>query len=765
MRRAAFTAACLASLWVLLTTPAQAQTFSFDLTLERDGEPNFNADPRIRGAAGTEALFTANMILSSAGIQGADGPQGWSTSLWHAGVELDSLSVEGTVTARQSEGGLVEDEVEGEKLSGGFVKYEAVDPARNGGREGVVQAVVFSFRRPLTLPPNTSQVIGRNTYRARVGPMGVIAFLRFEDDLIGSGQPVPNAVTFHGQTEFPLLGERLVVIGDGAVPETGRCDDGIDNDGDGWTDADDPECAGTGGEVCGDGADNDGDLLADCDDPDCQRRPACREVCTDGRDNDRDGLVDCADPECAGRDPCPPPEVCDDGADNDRDGRADCADSDCERHPACRIPEDCDDGADNDRDGRTDCADRECFGVGDCPAPEDCGDGFDNDRDGFTDCDDRDCASLLVCRESEDCNDGLDNDVDGRVDCNDFDCAGVAPCPPAEVCDNGFDEDGDGLVDCADPFCAAAPPCSSGGQAGEGFDLVLFANGAVREAAEGAGAGGPGIAEANVVDVSYASEALMEIVVYIVPFPGPQPEGVQGWSLSIRHPPQLMSVESATIAGTDAAEFFSGGFSKTEVADDPADGGGAGGDGDGDGIVSAVILSFSQPVTLDPTRPQSILRATYRLLDSLGALRAQSAGGDGGASPIAFDDGLRGSGQPVRNVLTVMGQTVTPVHFISLAIRRVPGNSFVRGDPNGDGRIDLADAVWSVNELVRGGRPSLCPRAADVNGDDRYDLSDPIFLASYLFRGGRPIPAPFPSCGTDGDTELACPEESVRYCP
>lgn len=56
---------------------------------------------------------------------------------------------------------------------------------------------------------------------------------------------------------------------------------------------------------CFDSLDNDNDGLSDCDDPDCRIYGRCRMVnsengrsCFDNIDNDGDGLVDCDDPEC-----------------------------------------------------------------------------------------------------------------------------------------------------------------------------------------------------------------------------------------------------------------------------------------------------------------------------------------------------------------------------------------------------------------------------------------------------------------------------------
>ena len=57
------------------------------------------------------------------------------------------------------------------------------------------------------------------------------------------------------------------------------CDDFVDNDGDGWTDCDDPDCFGNPActeQICDDGLDNDGDGYVDCNDFDCLDDPACQ---------------------------------------------------------------------------------------------------------------------------------------------------------------------------------------------------------------------------------------------------------------------------------------------------------------------------------------------------------------------------------------------------------------------------------------------------------------------------------------------------------
>ena len=64
------------------------------------------------------------------------------------------------------------------------------------------------------------------------------------------------------------------------------------------------------GRQCFDGKDNDNDGKSDCDDPDCQFYGRCRRRhgktterrCFDGQDNDHDGKTDCQDEDCR-RDP------------------------------------------------------------------------------------------------------------------------------------------------------------------------------------------------------------------------------------------------------------------------------------------------------------------------------------------------------------------------------------------------------------------------------------------------------------------------------
>jgi len=255
------------------------------------------------------------------------------------------------------------------------------------------------------------------------------------------------------------------------------CDNGLDDDGDGFVDCQDPDCksdpnCSSSPEICDNGFDDDNDGLVDCNDPECFTFPGCTsnpEVCDNGIDDDGDGLVDCNDPQCFGHPACQTnPEICDNGIDDDGDELTDCNDPECFSHPACQTnPEICDNGVDDDNDGLVDCNDPQCFGHPSCTAnPEICDNGKDDDGDGLVDCKDPQCFTYPSCKTGpEICNNGQDDDNDLAIDCDDPDCALDPWCQvKQENCTNKKDDDGDLLVDCDDPDCFKHPDCKIPGK-------------------------------------------------------------------------------------------------------------------------------------------------------------------------------------------------------------------------------------------------------------------------------------------------------------
>ncbi|MEC9476173.1 MAG: proprotein convertase P-domain-containing protein [Planctomycetota bacterium] len=112
--------------------------------------------------------------------------------------------------------------------------------------------------------------------------------------------------------------------------------------------------------------------------------------------------------------------------------------------------------------------------------------------------------------------------------------------------------------------------------------------------------------------------------------------------------------------------------------------------------------------------------------------------------------------------------TLVPLYLIALEGGGGPtGPVFTRGDVNGDGGTNVADAVFLLASLfVPGSDPISCFDAADCNDDSGVNVADAVYLLSSLFIPGSP-PPPDPSgseCGEDPtDDGLDCQQPGI--CP
>jgi hypothetical protein len=87
--------------------------------------------------------------------------------------------------------------------------------------------------------------------------------------------------------------------------------------------------------------------------------------------------------------------------------------------------------------------------------------------------------------------------------------------------------------------------------------------------------------------------------------------------------------------------------------------------------------------------------------------------------------------------------------------------TFHRGDSNFDLRVDLADAVFTLNHLFRGGTAPSCEDAADADDSGKVELTDAVVTLNHLFGAGPGVLAhPHPARGRDAmpDTLAPCRE-------
>ncbi|MGQ9590638.1 MAG: lamin tail domain-containing protein [Planctomycetota bacterium] len=76
--------------------------------------------------------------------------------------------------------------------------------------------------------------------------------------------------------------------------------------------------------------------------------------------------------------------------------------------------------------------------------------------------------------------------------------------------------------------------------------------------------------------------------------------------------------------------------------------------------------------------------------------------------------------------------------------------TFVRGDADEDGRVNVTDIAHSLRILFAGEtRIPACLDALDADDDGVHTATDPIYLGNALFRGGPTVPPPFPEPGLD----------------
>ncbi|MEM7164392.1 MAG: dockerin type I repeat-containing protein [Planctomycetota bacterium] len=152
--------------------------------------------------------------------------------------------------------------------------------------------------------------------------------------------------------------------------------------------------------------------------------------------------------------------------------------------------------------------------------------------------------------------------------------------------------------------------------------------------------------------------------------------------------------------------------------------------------LTGVVFDFVPPfgsVVLAPGTDMTALR-----------FRFESIGGALGATTdLLFDTAPGDNSVIVQGLSIIVGLDDATLTF---------SEPFLRGDTDGDGTVNLVDAILVLNYLFNNGVAPTCLNAADANDDattGMINTADAVYILSYLFNAGATPPAPFGSCGAD----------------
>lgn len=151
----------------------------------------------------------------------------------------------------------------------------------------------------------------------------------------------------------------------------------------------------------------------------------------------------------------------------------------------------------------------------------------------------------------------------------------------------------------------------------------------------------------------------------------------------------------------------------------------------------------NQPTAqLNPVRPQQTqVQPASAATDKGKQLKWQvvSSGSDCGTPSEGYRSGMQDGCELCGTVgQLAVGSGSSPSYGINSGFWQEDLQGYLRGDANGDGMINMADAVYLVNWLFIGGPAPNPLWVGDANCSGGVDLADAVYIVNWLFIGGPP---------------------------
>jgi photosystem II stability/assembly factor-like uncharacterized protein len=140
-------------------------------------------------------------------------------------------------------------------------------------------------------------------------------------------------------------------------------------------------------------------------------------------------------------------------------------------------------------------------------------------------------------------------------------------------------------------------------------------------------------------------------------------------------------------------------------------------------------------IELDSLRPNYLYASGYRYDEPLTLFKSE----DEGSTWSTMNEMT----YPVNGAYDILMLSLANLNVIYFATdygvyryNDVP--AFICGDANGDGNVNVGDAVFLISYVFKGGPAPDPVCVGDANGDGGVNVGDAVYLIAYVFKGGPP---------------------------